>query len=222
MTTKNKQMYEDFNLVFNNLASNLAPGLTLFEISMYLTKAYQSLVATLYSSYEKDELSRQALAPLTRSEKLLPSNISDFDKIVPESVLFELSSEILYLVHESIDMASNASKCFKNKRIKVTPITHDDFHNIYNNPFKFNNSTALRLGVSDDAGKNISEIICKDSHIKNYFIRYIRKPSPIILDNNIGEIEGITTESECELNTMYFSDIVKLAAQLAYQDYKSI
>ena len=222
MTSKNLQMYNDFQLVYNNLASNLAPGLTTQEISMYLTKAYHSLVSQLYQSYEKDEFSRQALSPLTSSKKITPSS-EPMDKIVPEAVLFELTDDILYIVNESIEMSSNALKCFKNRRIKVIPITHDDFFSAYENPFRLNQTTALRLNISHE-GKRFSEIVCKDSHIKNYSIRYLRKPLPIVLEELEEDeaIFNITAETECELDTIYFSDIVKLAAQLAYQDYKSI
>ena len=42
------EFYNEFNLVYNNLASNQAPGLDKYEISVYLTKAQNMLIDSLY------------------------------------------------------------------------------------------------------------------------------------------------------------------------------
>lgn len=50
-----------------------------------------------------------------------------------------------------------------------------------------------------------------------YKIRYVKRPQPIILEdlpNNL-EIDGVTTESECELNPIIHMDILNKAVELA-------
>ena len=225
MTVKNKQMYDDFQLVYNNLASQLAPGLDTFEISMYLTKAYFTLVSQSAKQYEKSEESRKALTELVDNVKLqayLFSNAADY-KITDESVFFKLPEDVLYIVYEVIEMSKSADPCIKGRKLEVVPVNHDDFSQVYNNPFKFTLRKALRLDITNHDGERLSEIVTKDSHISNYQIRYIRKPKPIILETLSGDdyIEGQQQESECELNSILYQDIVRLAAQMAYKDYKA-
>ena len=70
--------------------------------------------------------------------------------------------------------------------------------------------------------KRCAEIVSKSRNVSKYKIRYIRKPGPIILDTLTNDsICGETQETTSELNTMYDKDIIKLAAQLAWQDYKA-
>lgn len=227
MTVKNKQMYDDFQLVYNNLASQLAPGLDTFEISMYLTKAYFTLVTQSAEQYEKSERARKSLTELVDDAKLseyIFSNAADY-KITEESVFFKLPSNVLYIVYESIIMSTShvVPECIRGKKLDVVPVNHDDFTQVYRNPFKFTQKKALRLDITNDNGERLSEIVTKDSHISKYHIRYIRKPSPIILETLTGNdyIEGQQQESECELNSILYQDIVRLAAQMAYKDYKS-
>ncbi|MCF0115589.1 MAG: hypothetical protein HUJ56_09560, partial [Erysipelotrichaceae bacterium] len=177
-----RQMYEDFNLVYNNLSSNLAPGLSVYEISMYLTKAYFSIVDSLYQTYEANEKARKMLLPLVTDSLLTPSTTS-FKHIVPESLFFKLPVNTLYVVYESVQ--SNAQKgCFKDKSLDVFPVSHDEFHSIYPNPFRLNNHRALRLDtyhydIQDK--RKVAELVVKGTNTYSYYIRYIMKPNPIIL-----------------------------------------
>ena len=222
MTEKNQQIYNDFQLVYNNLASNAAAGLDIYEISMYLTKAYYAFVESMYSDYEKKESVRKALIELVTTNNIPPTSGMNTKKICKDSTFFKLPDDVLFIVYEGLQMGDNAGKCIKGKTLPIIPVTHDDFHNVYRNPFKFTETNALRLDV-DFNNERYSEIVSKDNHIKNYFIRYVRKPKPIILENLEGtdNIDGYTNEMECELNTIYYKDIVRVAAQLAYSDYKS-
>lgn len=225
MNDQSKQMYEDFQLVYNNLSSNLAPGLTLFEISMYLTKAYHSFVQQLYGSYEQNEMTRKALLPLVTSLTISsPSLVTGVDqyKINKDSILYQHPSDLLYIVFEEIKAGDDAPRCFRNKDILVVPVTHDDYFSRKDNPFQMNDGRILRLDTTIN-GVQYSEIIPPSYSIKKYFLRYIRKPNPIILDALTGtdKIDGLQAETNCELNQIYFPDIIRNAAKLAYQDYKT-
>lgn len=65
-------------------------------------------------------------------------------------------------------------------------------------------------------GKNTVEII-SDYPVESYTVRYIRKPKPIILtDLDEGlSIEGISTITECELNSALHDIILQRAVRLA-------
>lgn len=226
MTPVNKQMYDDFQLVYNNLASNLAPGLDIFEISMYLTKAYFSFVEGMYNQYEKSESARKALIDLVNTIRLNPYTFpnSAAVRITDKSTFFKLPDNVLHVVYEAVTLNGKAQKCLRDKTLSVIPITHDTFEQVHENPFRFNNRHALRLDVDVPAIGRLAEIVTVDPNVSQYYIRYIRKPSPIILESLTGDdrIEGLQTETECELNSFYHPDIVRLAAQMAYNDYKAV
>lgn len=231
MTDRNQHMYDDFQLVYNNLASNLAPGLDIFEISMYLTKACYSFVTSAYQQYEKSEAARKSLIELVRTKNLPPTTITN-DKICDYSTFFALTTkpddpdDILFVVYEHV-LLGDGPVCLKGKTIKVVPVTHDDFHQVFENPFKANKRTALRLDLMTT--KRVAEIVYKYAKVVSYKIRYIKRPNPIILDDLTGTDKiynpntglGESSAQECELNPMYDKDIVRLAAQMAYQDYKA-
>lgn len=220
-------MYNEFQLVYNNLESNQSAGLDTFEISSYLTDAYHAYVTSLYGQYEKEEEARKALLPLVKTVTIPKYTGAGFDtdKISDDSVFFDLdkySSEILYVVYEALKMNSKAEKCLRGKLIDIIPVTHDEFHNVKNNPFRYNNNRALRMDFSLADGKRIAEIITKDKNCE-YYVRYIRKPKPIILKELTGNdiICGEVHETECELDEIYFKDIVRIAAEMAAKDYKT-
>ena len=122
MQQRSKEMFEGFQLEYNNLASNLAPGLTKYEISVYLTKAYHTLVESLAQSYERNETARKALIELVDTEELSPRTTTDDNKIVSEALFFALPDNVLQVVFEALKMSENAGKCLANKQIQVLPV----------------------------------------------------------------------------------------------------
>jgi hypothetical protein len=221
-------MYTDFqsefNLAFNNLASNQAAGLTPYEISVYLTKGQNALVDSIYENFETSEEARRKLSVLVATEQLGKlSTLSDSDFIYPEyTVAFEQPSKLRYIINEKLKMNSNANVCIRDKFIDIKPATHDEIDKLIKNPFKFNYNRAFRL----DASKNNSsyiEIITKDTNVNYYQIRYIKNPTPIILEDlyDNEQIDGYTTQMNCILPESLHRQIIEIAAKLAYQDYKS-
>lgn len=214
----------EFDLVYNNLASNQAAGLTPYEISVYLTKAQYTLEDALYQEYEVSEEARRKLANLVVTKelpKLTSLNSSDF--VYPEyTVAFDLSevSDLRYIINEKLKLSSSADRCVRNKIISVTPVSHDEVDRLINNPFRFNNSRAFRLDTSKSSAPYI-EILAKDKNIAYYKIRYVKTPPPIILEDiSPDSIEGVSTASPCMMNEVLHRQIVEIAAKMAYQDYK--
>lgn len=220
------EMREEFNLFYNNLSSNQAPGLLDYEISVYLTRAEHMFVDSVYAEYEKSEEARKKLSEIVMSKKLYTTS-SGIVNICPDSVCFKLPEDAKYIVFETILMNNNAKKCMRGHSLEVQPVSHDEFYRIYGNPFRFNDRRALRLDISYNSDK-YSEIVCTDkNNIDYYLIRYIKQPRPIFLSgcstNDV--IDGIAFDSDsdwtCELNPIVHRDIVQIAAKLAYADYKN-
>ena len=232
----------EFNLAYNNLASNQAPGLDEVEISIYLTKAQNMLVDALYGEFEKSEEARRKLANLVVTERLVkapienPSSGDTTDTtVIPVSnilypqytTVYTPESNVRYIINEQIKMSSNANTCIKGKHLKVQPILHDEIDTIINNPFKFNIRRALRLDTSYNDTPYI-EILTKDNHIEYYQIRYVKTPEPIMIytnaeypDDTIDGYVPTTTPRLGSLPSTTHRQIVEIAAKLSYTDYKN-
>ena len=220
------EFYNEFNLAYNNLASNQAAGLDRYEISVYLTKAQEALVDALYGEFEKSEEARRKLADLIETKKLskLPKTTIPVDNnIYPDyTTNYAFPNDVRYIINEQVKMNSSANECIAGKYIKVQPCLHDEIDTIINNPYRFNIRRALRLDTAYNETPYI-EILSKDTNIDYYQIRYVKQPNPIILETLTGDdyINGQQAMSLGSLPDITHRQIVEIAAKLAYNDYKN-
>ena len=210
----NPEFSIEFDILYNNISSNKAPGLNEYEKSVFLTKAQEQIVTELYSgrnntysSFEETEELRRYLNSLVRTHSCEVPN-GNPNHITGNSYTFKLPEDLLYITYE---------KCndITMKEFLVYPVSQDELSKILKNPFRGpSNDRALRL----DVGTNIVEIIYLNS-IYSYIVRYIRKPNPIILTDLEDDlsINGISEESECELDSSLHRTILDRAVTLALQ-----
>lgn len=80
--------------------------------------------------------------------------------------------------------------------------------------FDINSELIPRFNVTE--GSSDAEPV-KTNRTFIYKIRYVKRPQPIVLEDlpNDLEIDGVTTESECELNPILHMDILNKAVELA-------
>lgn len=188
-----------------------------YEKSIFLTRAQEQIVIELYSgrntkgdSFEGSEELRSSLRNLIKTAKPIRSSKTNIS-LNGNSVLFELPSDLLFITYEAATLGSDAG-CHSGTIIEVIPVTHDDIHKITKNPFKGpNERRALRV----DIGSSTVELISKYK-INEYLIRYISKPTPIILDNfSEVKVDGENKITECALDSALHRDILERAVLLA-------
>ena len=221
------EFYTEFNLAYNNLASNQAAGLDKVEISIYLTKAENILTDAIYKEFEKSEEARRKLAKLVITAKLNTVSIPEANILYPEyTATYQPLTDVRYIVSEQLKMSKNANDCAREQYIEVQPILLDEIHNIVKNPYKFNTRRALRLDTSYN-NNNYIEILTKDKeHIAYYQIRYVKNPEPIMIYTSAEYTDTIdgyaptTTPRLGSLPETTHRQIVEIAAKLAYADYK--
>lgn len=199
-----------------------------YEKSLFLTNAQEQLVISLYNGknsmgnmFELTEEDRRLLSGLVRSITLEPTNEQNSNcscnrhqHITTDSQFFSLPKDLMFITYESCNFSSDDS-CLNNKTVQVYPTTQDEFHKISKNPFRGpNGNRVLRLDIQG----NRVELISK-TPIKNYFVRYIKRPRPIILVDLDGDlsIQGQQSIMDSELNSLLHEKIVRLAVQLALQ-----
>ncbi len=182
-----------------------------YEKSVYLTKAQNSLVTGLYTgrgeipfSYEQTEELRRYLSSLNKTVTVENGTSLGDQGLSETSKKFIIGDDVLYITQEQCQIDSEGG-CENNTWIAVSPIKRIEYNTIKNNPFK--NNKVWR--VDNEIGE--VELISKHS-IKKYQVSYVRKPAPIILEDlDYLTIEGVSTQSECELHSALHFFILELA-----------
>jgi hypothetical protein len=193
-----------------------------YEKSVLLTKAQEEIVLSLYNgknpygeAFEGTEELRRYLSNLITEKSLKPiTNTSGTPLgLESKSKFFTLPEDLWFITLESVVVDN--SKCDAETIMKVYPVKQDEYQAIRDNPFRgANDRRALRLDLSEG---NV-EIICKYM-IAIYYIRYIKKVPPIILEDlpNDLTIEGKSEASNCILHEALHQKILDRAVQLALQ-----
>lgn len=215
MTTQ--EFSNEFDVLYNNIMSNQAPGLSEYEKSVLLTQAQESFIIDIYTGkYNKDSF--EGTEEVTSYLNTLVKDINITSTIGGEGMtkysrFYQLPDDLWYITYESVTFNDASLGCKDGCNAIVKPTTQDEFYSINRNPFRgANDKRVLRL-IKD----NKSEIISK-YNISAYHIRYISKPSPIILEDlsSYGtSIGGITEVTECKLNPASHRMILNKAVQLA-------
>ncbi len=218
MTTT--EFSNEFNILYNNIASNQAPGLDEYEKSVLLTAAQEAVVTNLYNgnlmleSFDSTEAVKRYLGSLLQDKVV--TEFETISSIFDDNTKFvKLEEDVFYLVYESAVIKDKSFTCNTDnqKTILIVPTTVDDYFKYSQNPFKKPN---CRKGFRVDYSDTIIELISPYDIIK-YQYKYIKKPDPIILiDLEDGtSINGKTEEATCKLNTALHRIILEQAVKLA-------
>lgn len=197
-----------------------------YEKSVELTKAQEELVRSLYLtdntgiSFEANEKIRRSLESLVKQETLSANNDDDDIKLTDagdkfKHTTYNLPNRCWYIVYEQVKQSEEGNDCIATFIGDVVPTTHDDYWRTRNNPFRGpTKKRVLRLDNYDNTVELVSQY-----NISEYIIRYIEKPSPIILEDLPGNltIEGFNTEKECQLHDSLHRTILELAVQQVLQ-----
>jgi hypothetical protein len=192
-----------------------------YEKSLYLTKSQETLAMDLYSgrnivgaSFEETEELRRYLAGIVKEARLSPiTNTSGILGVDSKSKFFTLPDDLWFITYESVTVSDG--KCGEDSSMEVVPVRQDEYHRLKKNPFRgANNRRSLRLDLSD----GVVEIVSKFT-VTAYYLRYLRKISPIVLEDmpNGLTINGVGTQSECELHESLHQRILERAVILALQ-----
>ena len=212
MTTE--EFSNEFDVLLNSY-SGKSIELDEYEKSVLLTEAQEFIVQGLYNgtltgkSFEETEELRRYLDSLIITD--YPTLRLDSNPLDSNSYFYTLKDNVWYITYESVEILE--PYCKNNKTVKVIPIRQDEWHRIKENPFKRpNKRKVIRL----DKGSNTVELVSKYP-IKNYLIKYLCKPSPIILINleDSLSINGLTIVTECKLNPVLHRTILEKAVELA-------
>jgi len=210
----------EFDILYNNIMSNMAPGLDEYEKSVFLTQAQEAVVTQLYDGtlgdgFESKELNRRYLANLIKKATVSSPTSTNVGQFLEYDIA--IASDVLVLIAEQAKIASSDC-CNSTKIVNVVPIKYDELNKIMNNPFRRpNNNKVLRL----DKDSHDVYIISK-RQVSQYIYEYLAKPAPIVLAN-LGtlSVDGVSTPQTSALDSSLHRTILKYAVQLAAASWAS-
>lgn len=218
---------QDFSNEFDTLLNSYSDkGISIqlneYEKSVLLTEAQEDIAKELYTGrlmgvpVEKTEELRRCLdgliktarLPIVKKKESREGENDSQESIADKYTLFELPKDVWFITYESALVEDGK----KDKNIMIIPARQDEWHRAKYNPFRQPNARKI---IRLDNGSNISELV-SEYNIKEYIIRYISTPPPIILtDLNGITIRGESKESGCVLNSLIHRTILDRAVQMA-------
>lgn len=216
----NKEFSDGFSTLLNSFG--VTPNITLdeYEKSTFLTNAQEQLIINIYSgrnviygkSFEQTEEIRRYLSNLVETYET-STKVTGKLGLSQDSVFFEIPQDTWFITYEVAFLKDSRLGCLDGIEASVVPLPQDDLYRAKDNPFRGpSKDRVLRLDIKSDLAELISKY-----NVDKYLMRYISQPTPIILvDLPDGlSINGVSTESECELNPVVHRAILERAVQLA-------
>lgn len=213
----------EFDVLYNNIMSNAAPGLDEYEKSVFLTKAQEEIVKNHFNpngNKYREGLDDSPKRQIDFSEliKVGEGVITDtspltFDK---RAKVYNLPEDIFIIINESIETDKGPRQ--------LIPISYSEYTRLMSKPYKEPvKYQAWRLITTSTNNITVEVIVNSNESITQYKVRYIKKPTPIITAD-LSEyggvtINGISNISECELNPNIHQEILQRAVELAKSAY---
>lgn len=221
----NQEFSNEFDILYNNISSNQAPGLDEYEKSVFLTKAQDEIVKNYFNpkgnkyqeGFDGNEKRQIDFSMITKTKSYTTFSASTFDgRINNKSV--NLETDIMMLINEFADVTRGGNTV----RLSVIPLNYREYTRLmskpYKRPLKFQ---AWRILDNNSGARNRAEVIIGPNDVlTEYTIRYIKRPRAIILSDLEGvTLDGKNTEQTCELDPILHQEILQRAVELAKAAY---
>lgn len=209
-----------FDILYNNIMSNTAPGINEYEKSVLLTKAQDEILKNYFNpkgnKYQEgfdDSAKRQIdFSGLISVAECTPLDEAGFDL---RAKLYRMPEDVFLIINETLTTDTGVKQ--------VVPISFDEYSRLMSKPYKEPlKYQAWRLVTESSGSDNvIVEVIPHSGEtVSKYTVRYVRRPKPIVLVDLALEygdvsINGVSTISECELNPLIHEEILQRAVELA-------
>lgn len=210
-----------FDVLYNNIMSNAAPGINEYEKSVLLTKAQDEVLKNYFNpkgnKYQEgfdDSAKRQIdfSGLISVKEGTLLNGQAGFDL---RAKIYRMPEDVFLIINETLTTDTGVKQ--------VVPISFDEYSRLMSKPYKEPlKYQAWRLVTEGSGSDNIIvELIPHlGETVSKYTIRYVRRPKPIVLVDLASEygdvsINGVSTISECELNPLIHEEILQRAVEMA-------
>ena len=210
-----------FDVLYNNIMSNAAPGINEYEKSVLLTKAQDEVLKNYFNpkgnKYQEgfDGSAKRQIdfsGLISIKEGTLLNGQAGFDF---RAKIYRMPEDVFLIINETLTTDTGVKQ--------VVPISFDEYSRLMSRPYKEPlKYQAWRLVTEGSGSDNIIvELIPHSGEtVSKYTIRYVRRPKPIVLVDLASEygdvsINGVSTISECELNPLIHEEILQRAVEMA-------
>lgn len=235
----NEEFSNEFDVLYNNITSNQAPGLDEYEKSVFLTKAQSEILREYFNprvdgtngGFDGSQKRQYDFSFLIKSATLEANLATEggegyIPKIDYRGKLFNFPEDYFLSINEIIEDEQSSNKLYS-----VVPISYSDYQRLMTKPYAYPpKRMAWRLFIGTiqkplaDSSKvtvPVAEVIGKfvsSPSNWNYTLRYVKKPNPIILvdlTEDTLSIEGKRVETPCEFPSQLHQEILERAVTLA-------
>lgn len=228
------EMSDQFDVLYNNIMSNAAPGLNEYEKSVFLTKAQDEIIKNYFNpkgnkyqeGYDGSAKRQIDFSKLMKvATVVLATSAGSFD---PRAKVGALPSDVLVVINEMLTLTTAQNAAAGTRQI--IPITYEEYARLMSKPYKEPlKNQAWRLITGQNASAIVEVIINNnDSALTpTYKMRYVRRPQPIVVANLVSavgdgvSVNGVTTQTNCELDESIHQEILQRAVELAKAAYAS-
>lgn len=145
MTTA--EFSNQFDLLFNNISSNQAPGLNEYEKSVFLTKAQDEIVKNYFQAESNGNTVKKgfddtAIRQMDFSDLIMSKTLEEEDEepdVDPRALVYKISKDdrVYIIINESLYLMVNQEGKLKVNGIRqVVPIKYTEYMRLMSKPFK--------------------------------------------------------------------------------------
>lgn len=168
----------EFDLLYNNISSNQAPGLSDFEKSRFLTQAQESVLLDFYKGTAGDSFETTEEVTRYLSFLVTTKTLTHRDASVEGEYEFMLPTDVWFLTYQSATLENN-------RDVLVVPSKQEFLFKDLNNPFRGPNNNRV-LSISE----NNTIRLYSASPIKSFYIKYLKRPEEIDLEATNFSVEA--------------------------------
>lgn len=225
----------EFDILYNNIMSDIAPGLNTYEKSVFLTKAQEELIKNYFNpkgnkyveGFDGSAKRQTDFSNLITVEPLSAETGDMIKQHENSSSIFKIPDELMLFIQESLKVNIEDT----TRVLQVIPLRYDEYMRLMMRPFHYpaRNQAWRILGNSHKSGTDMERHVEIVYHLGEtlsdnpYVITYVRRPNPIIIEDLVSgvSINGLTEKSECELNEEIHREILQRAVELAKAAYSN-
>lgn len=225
-----QEFSNEFDVLYNNIMSNQAPGLNEYEKSVFLTKAQSEIIKNYFNpkgnkyqegfdGSQKRQVDFSKLMKTYASSGTVPTPTSFFGNVTG-AYKITWPNDVFVVVNEVVDVTKKGNN--RKYRLQVIPIKYDEYLRVSSKPYKqpLKNQAWRIINGENDINLIVGHL--NSVSPDGYHIRYVKHPKPIILESLDGSelsINNETNEMGCELDPEIHPEILQRAVELARAAY---
>lgn len=214
----------EFDVLFNNVTSNQAPGLNEYEKSVFLTKAQAQLVNEYFNQrtdgfgggFDGSQKRQYDFSSITKVENLF--DINSYDERVTSTEKLDRRSRV-FLFPQNYFLAVNEILSDENWQYSVLPISHSEYQRLMLKPYNFpvkrgawriiTNKKTCNFAHEDAEGNNLKDILLLPNDYEIFTTWAGISSNTNIVIKNAGKINDTSQEAAYIVDNLIIGTIAQ-------------